>query len=127
MKLNHDCVREILLELEEKLTLNDQLNISEIRELQTVEKYGEETTFYAILKLIDINFIQGRALRADNYSLHGLFISSLTWDGHIFLDNIREPSIWEATKEKTKGLASISVTLMAGIAQDYLKQKLGLN
>ncbi|MBU8785450.1 DUF2513 domain-containing protein [Bacillus glycinifermentans] len=127
MRLDHDCVRELLLELEEKLTLNDQLNISEIRELQTFEKFGEETTFYAILKLIDANFIQGKALRADSYLIHGLLIRSLTWDGHIFLDNIREPSVWKATKEKTKGLASISVTLMAGIAQDYLKQKLGLN
>ncbi|NPC90989.1 DUF2513 domain-containing protein [Bacillus sp. WMMC1349] len=126
MKLDHDCVREILLELEEKLTLNDQLNTSEVRELQTVQKFGEETSFYAILKLIDANFIEGKAIRSDD-SLSGLILGHLTWDGHVFLDNIRETSIWEATKEKTKGLASISVSLMAGIAQDYLKQRLGLN
>ncbi|MGR7976550.1 DUF2513 domain-containing protein [Bacillus velezensis] len=126
MKLDQNCVRELLLELEEKLTLTDHIHISEIRVLKTYEQYGEETTFYTILKLIEANFINGKPLFADG-SIYSIGISSLTWDGHVFLDNIRDTAVWAATKEKTKQLTSVSMTLLAGIAQDYLKKKLGLS
>ncbi|WP_446476162.1 DUF2513 domain-containing protein [Bacillus velezensis] len=126
MKLDQNCVRELLLDLEEKLTLTDHINISEIRELKTYEQYGEETTFYTILKLIEANFINGKPLFSDG-SIYGIGISSLTWDGHVFLDNIRDTAVWAATKEKTKQLTSVSMTLLAGIAQDYLKKKLSLS
>ncbi|WP_268364843.1 DUF2513 domain-containing protein [Bacillus atrophaeus] len=59
MKLDHDCVRSLLLELEEKLSLNSIFDNSHIKELKTYEEFGEEQTFYATLKLIEAKFLNG--------------------------------------------------------------------
>ncbi|PEW58205.1 hypothetical protein CN448_31480 [Bacillus cereus] len=54
-------------------------------------------------------------------------ISSITWDGHQFLDNIREKSIWEATKIKAATLGSVSLPTLSELAKSYIAEKLGLN
>ncbi|MGN7267362.1 hypothetical protein [Bacillus licheniformis] len=44
MKLNHDCVRSILLELEENLTLNDGVTLYQLKDFETFKEYGYETS-----------------------------------------------------------------------------------
>ncbi|WP_423748462.1 DUF2513 domain-containing protein [Bacillus cereus] len=51
----------------------------------------------------------------------------MTWDGHQFLDNIREKSIWEATKIKAATLGSVSLPTLSELAKSYIAEKLGLN
>jgi Hypothetical protein (DUF2513) len=48
-------------------------------------------------------------------------VSSLTWDGHEFLDNIKDPGIWAATKEKTKELGGVGLNVVAEIAVSLIK------
>jgi Hypothetical protein (DUF2513) len=124
MRLNHDCVRELLLELEEKLPLNQSLYLHQLRELDTFEKYGEETCIYALLKLGEAGFIVENHMVADN-QIYELAVSSITWHGHEFLDNIRDPKIWQKVKDATSNLASTSVTILAQLGWqaviNYLK------
>ena len=123
MRLNHDCVRDILLELEEKLSFEEHFFMYQLQELESFSKYGEEVSIYALLKLIKANYINGKPFYADN-GLHNLSISSITWEGHQFLDNIRESVVWKAANNKVKGFSSVSIGILAGVAQEYLKKKL---
>jgi hypothetical protein len=53
-------------------------------------------------------------------------ISRLTWEGHEFLDNIRDAGIWGKTKAKLRDLPSVAVTLIREIALAETKKHLGL-
>ncbi|WP_246366932.1 DUF2513 domain-containing protein [Paraliobacillus salinarum] len=125
LQLNQDCVRSILLELEEKLTLMDHVYLHDLKEYNTFKEFGENQSIYAILKLIEVGYINGKPQFASN-KLHNLGIASLTWEGHVFLDNIRDNKIWSKTKEATKNFSSISVTVLSKLANEYLMQQTGL-
>lgn len=125
MELNQDCVRSILLELEEKLTLNDHVYLNDLKQLTTFREYEEDTCIYAILKLIEAGYLNGKPVRGDGRIID-LGISSMTWEGHLFLDNIRDNKIWSKTKESVKGLSSISISLLSSVAGDILKKQIGL-
>lgn len=123
MRLNHDCIRDLLLELEDKINLDNPLLLGELRNLETYSLYGEDTTFYTVFKLKEAGFINASWQYASD-SLYWLSVSSITWEGHQFLDNIRENEVWKETKNKIKGFSSVSITILAGVAQEYLKKKL---
>lgn len=127
MRLNHDYVRDILLFIEENLNYKDSDSITpymhkEIsnRQLLTNEKfskYNKSELSYALEQLLQIGFISC----ADrpffhNGNLQNARIIGLTWEGHIFLDNIRNDTIWNAVKEKSKKIGKVSIAAMASAA-----------
>ncbi len=126
MKLNQDCVRNVLLELEEKLENDGHLFLYQLREFETLKKYGEDITVYALLKLIEGGYLDGKPVYGDGKMLD-LAVSSITLNGHELLDNIRSNEVWVATKKKLKGVASVSLMLVSGVAKEYFKEKFGLD
>jgi len=54
-------------------------------------------------------------------------ISRLTWEGHEFVDNIRDPGVWKNVKERIKGLPSVAVTIVAQLALAEMKKHLHLD
>lgn len=56
-----------------------------------------------------------------NKHLVGFKIIDITWDGHDFLNNIKEPSIWEATKNGAKKIGTTSASAIAFIAKEIVK------
>ncbi|MCY8547296.1 DUF2513 domain-containing protein [Bacillus subtilis] len=125
MKLDHDCVRSLLLELEEKLSLNSIFNNSHIRELKTYEEFGEEQTFYTILKLIEADFIKGSSQYYFDES-YEFVISSISYSGHEFLDTIRDSKIWSQTKSSVSALSGVSLSIIGSVAADLVKKSVGL-
>ena len=53
-------------------------------------------------------------------------ISGLSWRGHDFLNDIRDPEIWRKTKERAKGVANVGVGFLWEIAKAEIRSKLGL-
>lgn len=51
----------------------------------------------------------------------------LTWEGHNFLDSVRDDDIWSKTKERiSKVGGSISIDMLKTVATAFLTQSLGL-
>jgi hypothetical protein len=50
-------------------------------------------------------------------------ISRLTWEGHEFLDDIRDPEIWRKTKDRAKSVAGAGLSLLWEIAKAEIKTK----
>jgi len=102
MKRDMDLIREILLFAEANCDGKDDFVI-EVAHLSgkfpniTPEKLNEHVTLTIERELIEANGTFG------DYG-----ISRLTWEGHEFLDNSREPAIWNATK-KAAGHLSFGV------------------
>ncbi len=142
MRLNFDCVRDILLCVEENTDLRhlcafvdietyQQSNFSdeqpEIQPYQKalMQKYDNDTIIYHIYYCN----AAGLLLFPEVSEPDRIDIEDLTPDGHSFLANIREPSNWE--KIKTVGhklgctslptLSNIASQVVAALIKQYLK------
>lgn len=128
MKLNQDCVRSVLLELEESLTLTDDLYLGQIKQLKCTDSYGYEAVIYSIFKLMEANYLVGNKQFASNELFH-LSVSSLTWEGHLFLDTIRDNRVWRETKSIASRFSSVSISMLSnvasGIMNELIKKQLG--
>lgn len=114
MKLNADCVRDIMLYLEKNLELVSYIDSSEIN-----IKYDLEDIKYTCSKLIEASYLNGEV--TDNLDGNmSVYISSITWNGHQFLDNIRSSTVWNKTKETTVKLGSVSISFLSSIAAQVI-------
>jgi hypothetical protein len=58
-------------------------------------------------------------------SLSGHYaIKRLTWEGHDFLDSIRDPKIWEKTKKGVEGAGGFTVDLLKDLAKGFMKKQI---
>jgi len=120
MRLNHDCIRDFLLEIEDSLGVNEHLFLGEILKMKCVEKYGKDDVFYTILKLKEANFINCSIQHTSN-EIYMIIVSSITYEGHLFLDNVRDHKVWKKTKEITSKVSSASLSTVSTIASETLK------
>ncbi len=123
MKLNHDCVRDLLLTVEES-TIDETLSLYFLPQKQRLENYQVDDIAYTIQRLKEAGYLNVMDITtSDGYSA---IINSITWNGHQFLDNIRDKSIWEKTKEKASVVGGVSLPILSELAKSYLAEKLGL-
>ena len=115
MKLNQDCIRDLLLYLEENLKLNDYLSISNI----SLKNYSSEELLYTADKLYEAGYLKCSRKVYDNTDLM-IFVSSITYSGHQFLDNIRDDKVFAKTKSILSGFKSISIDIISETASKVI-------
>lgn len=128
MKLNHDCLRELLLCLEEKLTLKpnglpDILKMKAIDDEDRLSGFSQEDIYYAIRKLIEAKYI---IVANKDVAPRTMMVKEITWDGHDYLDSIRDPKVWREVKNKTKDLSGVALEVVKSLAVEVTKSMLGL-
>lgn len=123
MKLNPDCLRDILIYLEENLTIVDGNKFSKVSLSTLVEElpsYLEDEIFYSVYNLKEVNMISGRFSDAADMHMFVCEIKNITWEGHEFLNTVRPKSIWNATKENASKLGVSSIHALFSIAKILL-------
>ncbi|MEI2357431.1 DUF2513 domain-containing protein [Mesobacillus zeae] len=125
MKLNHDCVRALLLVVEDD-TSGGYLFLRHLKAAPSLSAYSDDEILYTASKLREAGFVHAKPVRGSN-KIMDMVISEITWEGHEFLDNIRDHKVWKATKEATSKVASTSITIVADVAKSYISKKLGLS
>jgi len=96
MKRDWDFVREILVKVEELSTSSSSLRESDFsEENRDLAVYHAEILLEAELVKGDISHVMGGP--------PSFFILRLTWEGHEFLDSIRDLDTWNKTKTTLKG------------------------
>jgi hypothetical protein len=117
-----DLVRTLLMALAADQNLNATKWIRyEPKDLGVPDKSDEEVGYHIGL-LTDAGFIKGGPVGFELIPP----VLQLTWDGHEFLDNIRDQDIWAKTKRRLMGLPSVGLRIVAQIAEAEIRQKLGL-
>lgn len=128
MTLNYDCIRDILLYLEDTLEYTDnqiamphkRLTIGNI--VNELSSYTKEDVQYTIEKLFEARYIRIVDIIHDkNGYITSGYVDDITWDGFNFLNNIREKSIWEATKDGAKKVGAMSVSAISMISFEIVK------
>ena len=122
MKLDHDCIRNFLLYSEDELTLDSYIEQEKIEAFALSHNYSIDNVTYTILRLIEAGFIKVTHDMSGEY-----MVTSITWEGHQFLDTIRDDKVWKNTKSAVSTLASVSLPVLAQIATAQLRKILGLS
>ena len=127
MKLNFDCIRDILLSLE-NLPYEKECSINEL--LTMLHDYNEEDVHYSCLKLHEVGFINAYVLNADGAYPRVLRIYDITMLGHEFLNDIHSDTIWNNVKDIAKdvGVKSIQALteIATGVVTNLISSKLSL-
>lgn len=111
MKRDWDLIREILTKVEDIESNTDDVNLSNFPDDKHLA-----ASYHAEL-LIDAELIKGQVAKTMGPDVNDFFAISLTWEGHEFLDSIRNDTVWEKTKTifADKGI-SMSIDLVKGVA-----------
>ncbi len=94
-----ELVRNILFSMEARETTLGNLAP------ESIEGYNPEVVSYHIYIMEEAGLIEATCFKSSNAPIRCI-ASSLTWDGHEFLDKIKNETIWVKVKNqiKTKGL-----------------------
>lgn len=114
MKRDMDLIRAILLKIEDE-------GDPELRQVPAIEGYAENVVTSHIALLMDAGLVS--AIDASTLGSEDYIEIGLSWAGHEFLDNIRDPEIWRTTKSGAAKLGSFSLSLIADLAKAALTAK----
>ncbi len=122
MKRDMELIRKILFYIEEN---GDSETL--IRQWD-IEGHNFKEVSYHVKLLVERGLVNGRDSGISQYLLW--YADSLTWEGHDFLDAIKNDTIWEKVKAgiKSKGLeiGQVSFGVLKEYAKVEIKSKLGI-
>jgi hypothetical protein len=117
-----DLVRQLLLRLEQDPVLDGKHSVHfDPADLGMADRSKEEIGYHLDL-LLEAGYIKGKSGFFDDIPI----ISKLTWEGHEFLDNIKDAGVWAKTKKRVEGLSGIALKVVAAIAEAEIRKHLGL-
>ena len=129
MKLNYDCVRSVLLTVEKSKTIDEELNLNPLAVetiFEQLPKYEDSEILYTIEKLKEAGYINAALHFAAGHFIDGA-VSSITYSGHEYLDNIREPEVWRKVKTMLKNAGAITLPLISQAAKMLIGSQLTVN
>ena len=125
MKINEDCIRNILLYLSVNLTLDLKDNKNNYNKISVLElmndlsdEYEKEDIVYSVNILYQAGYINGINLDQKNISLSRLKINDITNRGHIFCQNVGNPTVWDKTKKIISQVGNHTLSFIEGVAHD---------
>jgi len=123
MKLDYNCVRNVMLSIE-SLEQGQFLNDANGSAFPLLKDYTADKIAYTVERLIEAGYIPNRRITTLPYGRIHYEIDSLTWEGHQYLDCIRNDDIWDKTRKKVSPFGGLPFTLMAEIAKGLIRFKL---
>lgn len=115
MKLDKDLVREILLQVEVSPEPRGWVDLN-------ISGHTEEEIAYHVEILDEAGFIEAQDL--SSMSGYDWRPKRLTYEGHEFLDTVRDPEAWQFTKETAKKAGVAGIKALYEIGKSYARQKL---
>lgn len=122
VKFNADCFRDVLLELENSLAYrineDDQLERRSVslHELDCILiRYKKEEIFYTLTNLEQAGYINMTVQWAGN-SVYRCSVTCITFQGHEFLEKIRNDQSWTKVKAGAEAIRNYSLDAINAIA-----------
>lgn len=123
MKLDRDCMRDVLLTLEDNLNysaLEDGLLSRKVIWLENLcsllPDYRKEDVFYSVKMLDEAGYIRANIQWASG-GVYSCGVTDMTYLGHDFLDKIRDPERWTRVKTVLSGIRDYSLSAISAVAE----------
>lgn len=130
MKRDMTLIRELLLKLEQ---IHDRpfatLSIPHGSEELAIEGYSPDEISYNLELMVEGGLLlaQGSGFSADG----ALLFQRLSWNGHEYLESVRDPEVWRLTKEGAAEAGGAGIAFMWDLAKAYskhvAKERLGID
>ena len=127
MKLDIECVRDVLLELE-----TFPIGVYLVGSLEnSIANHGRENVEYTLVKLSEANYVNVQYCRMTNGSFLFDSIFDITFQGHEFLEKIRSDTVWnDKVKPALSSIGSMSFDVISNVTSSVVSAlvlgKLGL-
>ncbi|MGL4934974.1 MAG: DUF2513 domain-containing protein [Cetobacterium sp.] len=126
MKLNPNCIRDILLYVESNTDFFKTIIFKSSKcEEYFYHKYSKNEIIYHLSQCKNFGYITTSIISTDGSTM----IKDLTPIGHTFLENTRDSTIWEKTSEKFKESKIQSIGALLRIAEavaaNYITKLIG--
>lgn len=117
MKRDMDLVRDLLLKIAEAEKPPKLSELVPGRKEGTAEY--KLATYHIEMLVRDAGLVRGAPYHTSSGDeWHSL---QLTWPGNDYLENIRDPTVWDKTKEGVKKLGGASWDIVIDLAKAYVK------
>lgn len=121
MRLDYDCVRNIMLSVE-TLGFDDEICNNNFASFDSLREYHPQKMEYTVKRMAEAGFIPSEPVMTMVNGNVIYRISELTWDGHQFLDYIRNADVWDKTKKQSpSALDSLPAKLIVAIAAKVIE------
>ena len=126
MKLNHDCIRDVMIYIEENCIYEDDdrgnrsIHSRVFYEITHDEKlssqYTEDEIRYVVAQLYFEDMVIA-TMTPETLNFRQVEVDSLSFKGHEFLDNIKDDTVWKKAKKfVVDHLTSTSFSIIANVA-----------
>lgn len=132
MELKVENIRNVLLAIEKLSFVNDQgvfnyIHIQDLLNCSYLKHFNKNDLIYTLKKLIDANYIVGVLKFSRSGLISTSYITELTFEGHQFLDTIRNQKVFSMVMNKINDIgSSVTLDIIKATAIKILQQKLGL-
>lgn len=119
MKLNPNCVREVLLAVE-SCSFDERISLGALT--NRLPDFSEEDISYTCLKLEEGGYLDLVKVPMLHMPLPEIAaIKGMTYFGHEFLESIRESSNWDKVKAIAQKAGTFSLSALGSIAQEVIQ------
>lgn len=118
MRLNPDCIRDILLHFEKITDGFIVYDVDEQNYKKYLDKYSKEEFIYHFRQCLKHGFLDGE----DRGTV--FYITDISPSGHAFLAEIRLDNNWNKIKEIAKKLGVASLSSLNQVAISYINSKI---
>lgn len=126
MKLNHDCIRDIMIYIENNCIYEDDSRGNRsihsrvfyeiIHDEKLSSRYTEDEIRYVVAQLYFEDMVIA-TMTPETLNFRQFDVDSLSFKGHEFLDNIKDDTIWKKTKKFVgERLNSASLAIIGNVA-----------
>ena len=129
MRLNPDCIRDILFAIEDLSMPSSLMTSTQLSKTKFLNKYSNDEILYHLQQLDWSGYI---ITPNRHKTLDGMFfVNDLSPAGHEFISDIRKDTNWNKVKSISKEVGSETLTSIKSIAEGVIssaiKTSLGLN
>src|SRR5438477_7799557 len=116
MQRDMELIRTILLKVEADPTFDGSVHQTDAAALGITDHSDDEVLYHLVL-LIEAGLLDGKKVTAGSFPPSTVAILRLTWQGHEFLDSVRDPDIWHKTKQRAATVTGVGLAFLWAIAK----------
>ena len=121
MRRDMDLIRELMLALEAmEIRPGSVWHIDPYEGEMAIEGYTAEEIDGHLALLSRSGYL----ISGDSGAMRGILFKGFEWAGHDFLDSVRDPEIWQATKQTAEKVKGFSFDLLVALAKGVIKKKI---
>lgn len=119
MKLNPDCIRDLLLDIEENTSIHKSVIYKfDLPQEDRLAKYTNEEVEYHLAQCELNDYLVGYR----NYAGNSVEVNYLSPAGHAFLADVRSDSVWQHTKAVAGKIGAWSLDTLSKIAVNVVSE-----